>query len=183
MLNNPSLLELATRIAVKAHEHQTRKESNIPYIVHPFMVALKLQKYGFSDEVLSAALVHDVLEDTNVTADEIEKSLGFEIRFMVETVTQDSGISWKDKKIKYIEKVRVAPVNVRAIATADKIHNLESLIVGIKEHGESIWQNFNSSKVDKIWFEESMLKMLRDTWEHPLVDEYESLLVILKNKI
>jgi len=55
-----SLVEKAVRVSVAAHGGQTRKGDNLPYIIHPFMVALKLAKYNFSDAVIAAALTHDV---------------------------------------------------------------------------------------------------------------------------
>jgi guanosine-3',5'-bis(diphosphate) 3'-pyrophosphohydrolase len=60
-----NLVEKALRIAVLYHKDQKRKVDNLPYIVHPVMVALKLAKYGFDDVVIAAALVHDILEDTD----------------------------------------------------------------------------------------------------------------------
>nr|HPM28652.1 HD domain-containing protein [Candidatus Portnoybacteria bacterium] len=62
-----SLIEKAIRIIVTAHANQKRKNDGSPYVVHPLMVAIKLMKYNFSDEVIAAALVHDVLEDTDIT--------------------------------------------------------------------------------------------------------------------
>ncbi len=180
---NPSLIEKAVRIAVLAHKEQTRKESDLPYVMHPFMVAFKLQKYDFPDEVIAAALVHDVVEDTKFTTEELRKELGPEVSEIVKTVTNDDSLPWEEKKRKYIETVRNGPIGAKAVATADKIHNLESILIAYQEKGPEVWEYFKRSREKKIWFEEEMLKMLKETWQHPLVLEYESLLGKLKEKI
>lgn len=91
-------VERATRLAVVAHEGQKRKVDGLPYIVHPFMVALKLSKHGFSDHVIAAALTHDVLEDTDCTHEQLKDELGNEIYEIVNAVTNDDSLSWEKKK-------------------------------------------------------------------------------------
>ena len=175
-LEIPSILEKATRIAVRAHATQKRKEGDLPYVSHPFMVALKLAKYDFPDTVLAAALTHDVLEDTEYGEENLRTEIGEEAFGIVKAVTNDDTLSWEDKKTKYIETVRNGPEGSKAVATADKVHNMESLIISYREQGPAIWEHFNKGKEKKVWFEEEMLKMLRETWQHPLVDEYDALL-------
>jgi (p)ppGpp synthase/HD superfamily hydrolase len=176
----PSSLEKAMRIAVRAHAKQTRKESDLPYISHPFMVALKLSAYNFPDEVIAAALVHDVLEDTDFGEARLHEELGEKVFEIVKAVTNDDSLSWEEKKLKYIESVRNGPEGSKAVATADKVHNMESLLIAYKEQGPVVWEHFKKGKEKKIWFEEEMLKMLKETWQHPLVDQYEELLAELK---
>jgi (p)ppGpp synthase/HD superfamily hydrolase len=166
------LIQAATALALKAHEGQTRKESEVPYIVHPIAVALILAKHGFSEEVIAAGLVHDVVEDTSVTEEELRENLGDAVADLVAPVTHDSSLSWEEKKLGYIASVRLASDGVKAIATADKIANAKSLLQAHEAEGSLVWGFFNASREKKIWFEEAMLAMLQDTWEHPLVYEY-----------
>jgi len=169
------LIEKATQIAVKAHHGQTRKTDATPYIVHPVAVALLLARHGFDDAVIAAAFVHDVVEDTEITLDEIQNELGKEVASLIAPLTHDSSLSWEDKKLGYIEMVRIANERVKAIATADKISNAQSLLEAYEINGSEIWKYFNARRDKKIWFERSMLSMLQETWKHPLVDEYASL--------
>ena len=101
-----SLIEKSIRVATSAHEGQTRKGDEVPYITHPFMVAMKLTRHGFSDTVVSAALVHDVLEDTEVSEEELRRELGDAVVDIVLSVTNDDTLSWEEKKKRYIETVR-----------------------------------------------------------------------------
>jgi len=183
MTKEINVIEKAIRIAVCAHKEQTRKESDLPYIAHPFAVALKLTKYNFPDTVIAAGLTHDVIEDTDVSEDELREDLGDEVVDIIMTVSNDDSLSWEDKKKKYIESLREGSEGAKAVATADKIHNIESLMIAYQEQGPSIWEHFNRGKEKKIWFEDAMLSMLRETWDHPLVDEYEKLLKELKSVI
>lgn len=176
MTKNPSLIEKAAGIMVAAHANQERKTDGSPYIIHPMMVALKLAKLGFSDSVIAAALVHDVLEDTDFSKDQLREELGEEVFAIVKTVTEDNSLEWEERKQKYKEAVKNASEAVKAVSIGDKIHNLECLITGHAEMGSQIWDKFNRGKEKKLWFEKEMLKMFKETWPHPLVDEYEKLL-------
>ncbi len=176
----PSLIEKAIRMAASAHEGQMRKDGP-PYIIHPFAVALMLARHGFKEEVIAAALVHDVLEDTAVTAEQMGEELGAEVLELVQAVSYEKGLSWEDQRVKYIEAVRVAPEGAKAISIADKIHNAESLLMGYEKEGKAMWGRFNRPRDKKIWFEEEMLKMARESWRHPLVDEYAALVEKLKS--
>lgn len=174
-MNDPSLIERAMRIAVRAHLGQTRKEGDLPYISHPAMVALILTRHGFSDEVIAAGLVHDTVEDTDVTSEDLRRELGDEVAGMVAAVTYDDSLSWEEKRKKYIETVRNSPEGAKAVSTADKIHNAQSLIIAHGEQGSGLWKIFNAGKEKKLWFENAMLTMLKENWKHPLVDEYDVL--------
>ena len=171
-----TLLEKAVRIAVIQHREQLRKGDGLPYIIHPVMVALKLAKLNYPDEVIAAALVHDVLEDTDMTEEDLRSELGDEVVNMVLSVTNDDSLEWIEKKKKYVETVRTGNEGAKAVALSDKIHNLESLLIGHSEHGSDFWSHFNEGKENKVWFESEVLKMLRETWDHPMLDEYEQLI-------
>ena len=171
-----SLIERAVRLAVSAHAGQKRKEADIPYIVHPVMVALLLTRHGFSETIIAAALTHDVLEDSTLSPTVFIEHLGMDVFEIVNALTDDHDLPWEEKKLKYIEHVRMGAEGVKAVAVADKIHNAQSLILAHKKQGASVWQYFNRGREKKIWFEEALLKALKETWSHPLVEEYETLL-------
>lgn len=178
---NISIVRRALRIAVVAHEGQTRKGDGSPLIIHPVSVGLKLVEHNFSEKVIAAAFVHDVLEDTDFSAELLRAELGDEVFAIVKAVTNDDSLIWEEKKKKYIETVRTGPEGSKAVSVADKIDNLESLMRAYREQGPDVWKKFNRGREQKIWFEEEVLKMLKDTWEHPLITEYEGLLRRLKS--
>ena len=95
-MNN--LVEKALCIAIIAHRDQKRKNDGSPYAMHPLMVALKLARHEFSDTVIAAALVHDVLEDTNFSKDEMQRQLGDEVLVIVTALSENKSLSWKERK-------------------------------------------------------------------------------------
>ncbi|MBI3572113.1 HD domain-containing protein [Candidatus Kaiserbacteria bacterium] len=175
MSESLGLISDAIRLATRAHQGQTRKEDDTPYIVHPYAVALELARYGFPDTVIAAALAHDVVEDTKVTAEELRGQLGDEVADIVAALTQDDSLSWEEKKKKYIETVRNGPDSVKAVATADKAASARDLLVAHAAQGPAVWKHFNAGREKKLWFENAMLSMLQKSWNHALVDEYAAL--------
>lgn len=171
-----SLIEKAARIAIVAHKEQKRKSDNFPYIIHPFMVAMILMRYNFSDTVIAAGLVHDTVEDTSVSLKEISEELGSEVAEIVMKVSEESkGVAWEDRKRAYIEAIRKSPEEVKAVSLADKIHNITNMIEAYKREGEEFWKNFSRGKADQVWFAQELLKMFSEGWNHPMVDEYKTL--------
>jgi len=175
-----TLIEKADHLAARAHEGQVRKEGGIPYITHPRAVAEILNAYNFPEQVIAAALVHDVLEDTTVTPEELRAELGDDVLRMVEELSYDKKLGWEAQREAYAEAVRAAPEGVKAISIADKIHNARSLVAAHAAAGPAVWQRFNRGKEKKLWFEDLMLNMFRETWQHPLVDEYAVLVEQMK---
>src|SRR5262249_44414333 len=126
------LVHRALQVAAHQHRDQLRKgTSDVPYISHPAMVALLLQRVGFADETtLAAAILHDVAEDTDMTLPEIARDFGSAVADLVECVTetkkdaQGQPIDWAVRKEEKHRKLLAAPPPAKAIALADKLHNL-----------------------------------------------------------
>ncbi len=170
-----SLIETAAYIGYAAHLRQVRKDDQAPYFIHPCMAALTLKGYGFSDEVVAAAFVHDVLEDTHITKEALSHFLGDTVVEMVSSLSEDKALPWRERKQKYIETIRDSSEGVRAISVADKIHNLESVFAAYELHGPAVWSVFNKGREDKCWFERSLLEALTPGFDHPLIKEYARL--------
>jgi (p)ppGpp synthase/HD superfamily hydrolase len=150
------LLHRATRFAAIAHREQVRKGSDkptVPYFSHPSMVALLVQRYGFEDDVIAAALLHDVVEDTPVTEAEVAKEFGSVITAMVHAVSEtkldDHGVKlpWDVRKKSKLDKLPAASVGAKAIALADKLHNLHSTLAD-ERAGVDVWSRFNAGKAE-----------------------------------
>lgn len=170
-----SLVEKAALIAFVAHAGQVRKDGGSPYVIHPYMASLKLASYGFGPSVLAAALVHDVVEDTSVTIEQVHELLGRDVADIVRVLTEEKSLPWEARKERYIEAIRTASPEAKAVSTADKIHNLESLFAAYAVQGPELWKVFNRGREEKCWFERTLLRALQETWTHPLIDEYAKL--------
>lgn len=175
-----SLVEKAARMAIEAHATQTRKSDNFPYVIHPILVGHILAKAGGSDEVIAAGFVHDVVEDTACTLEDVRARLGETVAGIVATVSENKALPWEDRKRAYIDAVRAGSTDARLVSLADKVHNARSVLDAHEREGESVWRYFKGGKETHVWFMESMLTMFRETLEHPLVDEYAALVEELR---
>ena len=92
--------EKAKMFAIKAHMGQVRKsELDKPMIIHPLSVGMLLEEYGYDDNVIAAGYLHDVVEDTKYTIEEIEKIFGKDIASLVMTASEpDKSLSWEERK-------------------------------------------------------------------------------------
>ena len=126
------LITKAYKYAVKNHGDQCRK-SGEPYIIHPLNVAYILADIGLDDSTVCAALLHDVVEDTNVTQKDIENEFGIEISEMVAGVTKLSNIQFASVEEQQVEDYRKMflamgkDIRVILIKLADRLHNMRTL--------------------------------------------------------
>jgi guanosine-3',5'-bis(diphosphate) 3'-pyrophosphohydrolase len=120
---------LATSFAAEKHRNQRRKgKDQTPYINHPIEVAAILVRCGVWDEnVLIAALLHDTVEDTDTTFEEIELRYGERVRRIVEECTDDKKLPKVQRKIAQVEHVRTISTEAKLVKMADKIHNLSTM--------------------------------------------------------
>jgi guanosine-3',5'-bis(diphosphate) 3'-pyrophosphohydrolase len=144
------LLQKALRYATKAHEGQFRKTKGIPMITHPIRVAEILKDAGFSEEVIAAGYLHDTVEDTTVTIEDIEMEFGSKVASIVAGNTEDKTKSWEERKQHTIDWIKEAPV--RALIIADKWDNLQSMVHDFELMGESLWDSFNRGKEKQSWY-------------------------------
>lgn len=125
------LIVAADRIAERAHAGQLRKYTGEPYIVHPRAVADLVRTVPHTPAIVAAALLHDVLEDTAITADEIRAELGEEVTQLVFALTDQVPKSAGNRAVrKRLEAERLArtPSAAQTVKVADMIHNLESIV-------------------------------------------------------
>ncbi len=125
-------IQSAYEMAKVAHEGQTRR-SGEPYIMHPIAVAMILVDLGMDTECIAAALLHDVVEDTPVSSEEVEKRFGKDVALLVEGVTKLGQIPFSSREEQQAENVRkmllamAQDVRVIIIKLADRLHNMRTL--------------------------------------------------------
>ena len=146
-----SRLEHAVRLSAAWHGDQVRKGVRTPYITHPMAVSLILARLGFEETTLVAALLHDTVEDTPATLDDVEREFGAEARALVagcsEQKLDDEGrpLPWSVRKRSHLERLAGADRRIRAIKLADQLHNLKSMM-GDLEAGVDIWSLFHADR-------------------------------------
>lgn len=154
------LIQMAKEIAAKAHQGQCRKISNNPYYGHLENVAELLNKANFSDEVVAAGYLHDIIEDTNITANQLKDLFGEYIVKLVNAVSEDKSLSWEERKAETIAKLKRAEFEVKAIIAADKLDNTNDMLAFYKIHGENIWEFFNRGYEQQAWYYRNLIDSL-----------------------
>ena len=173
-------LDEAMRMAAYAHRDQVRKGTEIPYIVHPFEVMTIATSVTDDEDTLVACLLHDVLEDASGEYDRsaMERDFGARVVEIVSGVTKsDTLTDWHERSKAYLVHLqKEAPIESLIVCTADKIHNLMSILIDYETHGDVLWERFNSSKQDQLWWYQSVLEVVAERMsESPLVTELRGL--------
>ena len=125
-----NLVLKATQFAALKHCDQRRKDGKTPYIIHPISVAMILSEIGSIEdlEILSAALLHDTLEDTDTSAHELDKNFGSRVRIIVEELTDNDMLTFSQSKQMQIENAPYLSKNATLVRIADKISNVSDVI-------------------------------------------------------
>ena len=129
-----------------AHKDQKRKYTGDPYIVHPIAVSEIVKTVAHTDEMVAAALLHDVVEDTPVTIDEIKIKFGSKVAELVGWLTDISRPEDGNRKTrKTLDRKHSAeaPADAQTIKVADLIHNTDS----IERHDPSFWKVYKQEKI------------------------------------
>ena len=169
----------AIEFAWEAHSSQTRKGSSIPYINHPLRVALTLIQLGCSDEIVSAGILHDTVEDTSVTLKDIELKFGKYVAELVSGASEpDKSDTWEHRKEHTIEYLKVAPIEIVCITFADKLDFIRSIHVDQERIGEAVWDVLNRPKEQQRWLMQELYKAfssrVKDGLDFKLVAEFKS---------
>ena len=125
-----NLVLKATQFAALKHCDQRRKDGKTPYIIHPISVAMILSEIGSIEdlEILSAALLHDTLEDTDTSAHELDKNFGSRVRIIVEELTDNDMLTFSQSKQMQIDNAPHLSKNATLVRIADKISNVSDVI-------------------------------------------------------
>ncbi|MBI2007121.1 MAG: bifunctional (p)ppGpp synthetase/guanosine-3',5'-bis(diphosphate) 3'-pyrophosphohydrolase [Candidatus Blackburnbacteria bacterium] len=175
-LESYSLVSRAIIVADEAHKGQLRKSDGSPYIHHPIQVGLILARHNYPAHVVAAGILHDVIEDTGVSEEELRVKFGGEIADLVMDVTEPSKkLPWKERKRAYLERLRLAPIDAVGISIADRIHNKASFLQTYKEQGESLFLRFNADFRTSLENDRQVLEIYKDRLgeNHPLMKELE----------
>lgn len=156
-----NLIEHAIGFAALKHTGQVRKGTSIPYISHPFAVGMMLQQAGESEKVVAAGILHDTLEDTAATEEEIRAVFGEQVLLLVKAASEpDKSRPWEDRKRHTVSKLVARSREELAIIVADKLHNLRSIRLDLEKTGEEVWNRFNRGKEQQEWYYRGIVNTL-----------------------
>lgn len=164
MQNSPrkNQIEEAIEVAAEAHQGQYRKGTHTPYITHPYAVGLILLEAGCPEPVIIAGLLHDTVEDTDLTLEFIRERFGNYIADIVEGCSENKALRWRARKTERIEALRTASPEVCTVTCADKLHNLRTIISEYDVIGDAVWDRFHGGVEDQAWYYRSILSAIAD---------------------
>lgn len=155
-------IEEAIEVAAEAHHGQYRKGTSTPYITHPYAVGLILMEAGCTEVVIIAGILHDTVEDTELTLDFIRERFGDAVANIVDGCSENKALRWRARKTERIEALRTASPEVCTVTCADKLHNLRTIISEYDDIGDSVWDRFHGGVEDQAWYYRSILNAIAD---------------------
>ena len=146
---NTELLDRAILFAVKAHAGTERRGKGFPYIVHPLEAVEIVATITPDQELLAAAALHDVVEDTDISADDLRAEFGNRIADLVvaesdvfvEGVSEED--SWHTRKQAAIDRLAAAPYEAKIVAMGDKLSNMRAIARDYVRMGDELWKIFH----------------------------------------
>jgi len=160
-----TLMTKAVEFAAHAHDGMLRKGTSIPYITHPMEVAAIAAVLTDDEEILAAALLHDVMEDCGVTEQELLPRFGARVAHLVRYATQertgDPRETWLKRKLGAVERLIHGDWAARVIALGDKLSNMRAIRRDYDRDGDALFYRFHQNDKRKIaWYYRSCLSVL-----------------------
>jgi (p)ppGpp synthase/HD superfamily hydrolase len=180
-------IEQALRAATILHKDQVRKGLiPIPYVSHLCAVAMIASDYTDNEDVIISSLLHDTLEDTDYTGDELEDDFGGIVREIVEAVTEpkdDTAKSqnWRVQKIQYAKQLRKAPEEALIVAAADKIHNMRSIVEEYYDDHSRFLADFKGNLEDRMVMYQDISNAINRGLKNDIIHEFNHVFEEYKN--
>lgn len=176
------VLDKAITFALNAHRGQTRKDGGV-YILHPLEDMTIVGTMTNDPEVLAAAVLHDTVEDTPVTAQDILDNFGERIAELVAHETEDKrpeippSESWKIRKEESLAVLKNSDTETKMLWLGDKLSNMRSLSRDYDKIGAAVFERFNEKDPkEQRWYHSTILEYISELSDYPAFKEYEKLI-------
>ena len=180
-MNDPmdtSLLDRAILFAVRAHAGTERRGKGFPYIVHPMEAMAIASTMTADQEILAAAALHDVVEDTEMTLEDLRKEFGDRIARLVDTESDrtDPSLDWRARKEESLRRLKNASYEEKIVAMGDKLSNMRAIARDYSSLGEVFWDRFRiKEKSVHGWRYHALLDALSELSDTYAYQEFEFL--------
>ena len=179
-----TLFEKAVVFAVNAHSGAVRKDGKTPYILHPLEVSAIAGSMTQDQEVLAAAVLHDTIEDTPATIEEIRDLFGERIAALVAAETEDKRAdmppaeSWQIRKAESLEDLKNADdPGVKIVWISDKLSNMRSFLRLYEKEGNALWRRFHQSDpIKQSWYYRTVARYTEELSDTGAWREYDRIL-------
>lgn len=171
-------IEQAIRAASVLHTGQTRKgKTPFPYITHLYAVGMLVADYTKDEDIIIAALLHDTLEDTEYTEEELHADFGPMVRDIVLGVTEPKEkrglpLTWSERKKMYIKGLKAAPHGALIVSAADKIHNMRSIVEEYYDDHAQFLADFHGMPEERVMAYQEISNFLNRELKNPILSEF-----------
>ena len=172
------MFEEAVIFATNANAGQKRKGIDIPFIIHPLEVAAIVAAITTDEEMLCAAVLHDVVEDCkDISIQDIRMRFGARVASLVDQESEDKSKSWQERKGSTIQFLKnEASRNAKIIALGDKLANIRSMARDYREIGDQLWLRFNmKDKNMHAWYYRGLTEAFQELAHYKEYQEYRQL--------
>ena len=148
LLTDASLVDKAIEFATRAHSGQTRKGGSLPYIVHPMEAMAIVASVTSDPELLAAAALHDVVEDTPYTLSDIRAEFGPRVAELVKAETEvkigggSAEEAWVHRRQGTLDRLAAASRDAKIVALGDKLSNMRAIQRDYEVVGDELWERF-----------------------------------------
>jgi myo-inositol-1(or 4)-monophosphatase len=177
------LLDRAIIFAVNAHAGTERRGKGFPYIVHPMEAVSIVATLTTDQELLAAAALHDTVEDTDITLDQIREEFGERVASLVadESDTPVADLpeekSWRARKQAAIDRLSHASHDAKIVALGDKLSNMRAIARDYSQQGDALWNLFHAKeRRDHEWHYRGLADALRELSGTFAYQEFERLI-------
>lgn len=181
------LVSEAIMFAARAHDGMRRKSTQAPYILHPVEAAAIAGSMSTDQEIIAAAALHDVVEDTEVSLEQIEGLFGKRVAALVGDESEDKRVgvppaqTWRLRKEETIEVLRrTDDIAVKIVCLGDKLSNMRSIYRDHLVLGDALWQRFNQKDpAEHGWYYRTIAECTSELKDYPAWQEYDELIKIV----
>lgn len=180
-----SFLDRAIRFAVSAHANSERRGKGFPYIVHPLEAMSIVATITPDAELLAAAALHDTVEDTDVSIEQIRAEFGDRVASIVESesdkpgdVNKNAGETWRERKQAAIDRLARASRDAKIVAIGDKLSNMRAIYNDYMAIGNRLWNRFHAPNgmADHEWHYRGLAESLGELADTPAYKEFTHLI-------
>ena len=184
------LVSEAMQFAVRVHDGMRRKKSDAPYILHPMEAAVIVGTMTTDQNLIATAVLHDVVEDADVSMAEVEERFGKRVRELVESETEDKRAdlppadTWRIRKEESLAVLRnTTDIGVLMVWLGDKLANMRAIYRDFKAEGNAMWQRFNQTDVnEQAWYYRSIVTLTARLSDTSAWLEYKALTELVFGK-
>lgn len=172
-------IEQAIRAAAVLHKDQVRKgDMPFPYITHLVSVAFMLHDYTDDENVIIAALLHDSVEDTDYTLEELQQDFGGTVRDIVAAISEPkqnskgNHLPWRERKRTYLKQLKSAPADALLVAAADKVHNMRMIVEIYYDQPTALLKDFGGTLEERLEQYQDLANIFNRRLQNDIIHEF-----------